>query len=430
MSALGERTLMQYLTDRDALETLAREGLLENVLPTEAFRPVYAFAIDYFFRSGRAKAPSVAALRADYGDVLDDGEIHLEEEPEDSIEWAIDDLKATYVHQRTSSLNKELAVAMSEAESVDRVEVLSEYAGKFVGLSVSLESRTESVDLREGLSDSIRAYEAREANRGLITGMRFGLDLMDTYTGGIRPGELAVLAAGPKTGKSYALAFSALSEWRAGRPPILFTLENSVEMTIDRIACMATKVDSSKWQRGTASPEEVEKVREFESKLRASDVPFHVVKPDIGKGSVEHMVREAQIREAESIYIDQLTFIELPSPRKQKTERIGEALHMLKRLISNGRQHLPCLMAHQISREGVRAIEKEGRPRMEHMAESAEVERTGDWVFGLFRTDDQRINEEMLIYTLAARREDLSHFSLSWSPYTDGMIATKGLIAA
>lgn len=424
MSKLGETTLIQHLVDADSIAVLAQEGIPADAIPTEELRPIIGWAVDYFFRSGRTRAPSVEALRAvehgqsTFGDIIDDNEIPLGEEPEDSIEFALDDLRSSYVYRQTQTFNRDFASQMAEASSDERLEVLAAAATDLVSLSISLVRKDTAVDIRESMGESLFDYEARAENAGIISGMQFGLEAVDSHIYGIQPGELAIMAAGPKTGKSFMLAWVALKEWERGRSACLFTLENSVALTKDRIACMAVGVDSMRWQRGQCLPEEVEAVREWITDLEKSDTPLWIVQPDLGRRSIEHMVREAQVREVESLLIDQLTFVELPSERKPKHERIGEALHTLKGLISTGRDRMSTMMAHQINRDGVKAAEKVGYLEMYHMAEAAEVERTADIVVGAYASRDDLVAYRLKLQLLAARRVPLNAWDLDWMPFT------------
>jgi hypothetical protein len=415
MSALGQMTLIQHLVDPESLDTLVREGLDIACIPTEDLHKVYRFALDYFHHSGRTKAPSVGVLRAEYGDLLDDLDIDINEDPEDSVEWAIDDLKGSYIYKESQSFNKRFAASMSEAETAERVEVLAEHASELVALSMRLESHESKVDAREGMPEAMLRYEARALDREQVYGIRFGLPMIDNYTRGIHDGELAVLAAGPKTGKSYFLDMVALREWQAGRTSVLYTLENSVEMTLDRIACLATNVESREWQHGECSEEEIARVRGWIEEVQHSEAPLHIIQPEPGQRTVEAMVRQAQILDADSLLIDQLTFIEPKDERAPRHLQIREILHTLKAMISTGRGRIPCLIAHQINREGVKAADKVGYLEMYHMAEGSEVERTVDWAFGLYRSETERAAQQAKFQTLASRREDTRHFQLTWA---------------
>ena len=416
MTALGQRSLIQHLTDVDSLEVLVTEGLDLDCIPNqdEALRKVVTFALDYYHASGRTKAPSVGAIRADFADLLDDYEYDLDEDPEDSIEWTIDDLKGSFIFKQSMDFNKRFAADMSESFTADRIVTLADYASELISLSMKMESHENRVDVREGMADRMQAYHDRVASGEVIHGLRLGIPEIDDYTRGIHDSELAVLAAGPKTGKSYMLDRVALSEWRAGRTVALYTLENSIEMTLDRIGCMATGVDSRSWQHGTCTESQVQLVRNFVEEVSASDSPLYVMQPDPGQRGIEEMVRQAQTLDCDSILIDQLTFVEPEDERVPRHLQIREITHMAKTMISTGRQRVPMLMAHQINREGVKAADKAGYLEMFHLAEGSEVERTADWVFGLYRSEMERAAGHAKFQTLAVRREEARNYLLTW----------------
>jgi hypothetical protein len=134
---------------------------------------------------------------------------------------------------------------------------------------------------------------------------------------------------------------------------------------------------------------------------------------------VEAMVREAHIREADSLAIDQLTFIEsapVKGARPPRHEAVRDIMHELKVAISGGPRKLPCLLAHQVNREGMKAADKTGHLEMWMLAESSEVERTVDWAFGMYRSIDDRMTQSATLQTLAARREDVASWRMAYDP--------------
>lgn len=414
MSYRHEQMLMQHLVSRDSLEVLGREGLPEECVATEDLRRVYLWAMDRFFRGGLTKAPSVGAMRAEWGDLLDDHEIDLEDDPEDTIEAVIDSLKGTYIWARSADFNRRMSTSLAEATTEERVAVLNEYAGELVRLSTDMEIKDVRVDARQGFQDRLVAYEARSQDKDAVYGMRFGMKMLDEYTRGIHPGELAIIAAGPKVGKSFLMAHVGLKEWQAGKVPVLFTLENSVEMTLDRLAVMATRVSYRAWQQGELPPDDLERVREWIEAMSNDDHPFHILQPPPGARSVEALVKQAQILGADTLLIDQLSYLEARDERQPRHLQIREITHALRGMISSGRHKVPCLLAHQINREGVKAADKNDYLEMLHLAEGSETERTADWVFGIYRSKMEVGHSRAKFQTLAARREVPKHFMLQW----------------
>jgi replicative DNA helicase len=427
MSNHAEDVLYANLSDVDALEVLAREGLDERCIPTEEMRPVVAWCVDYFFKSGRLLAPSQDAIMDMWKDVIEDAEVSLGDGTEtDSIEYAIDSLKSTYIHLRYNTFQREAAADMAKADPASRVETLAKTADTLFSLSLDMQSTASRTTGAQGIVESLSRYEIRAATGHVTQGLTFGIGFepVDQHMYGVHPGELCVVAAGPKTGKSYLLDLCALREWDRDREAVLFTLENSVEMTMDRIACLAVQVNARRYQRGLCTESEVFRVKEFiNERIPQMKGKLHVLKPEPGRRTMPALVRQAQMLGAESLLIDQLTFVEPADERASRPEQMRQMSHDLKTMISTGRQHMSCLLAHQINREGVKAAEKAGRLEMYHMAEGSEVERTADWVLGLYQSSEQRHQNQAQLQILAARREETKAWLIYWD-IADGQITT------
>lgn len=420
--------LYASLTDVDALEKISSNGIEPEVIPTSAMRPVVEWAIDQFFNSGMRQAPSREALIETWGETIDDARVELlpEDEEIDTIEWALSELASQYVHWRFQDYVREASTQMATAQSVERTKILDAVTNELFEISSSVQPRRSRTDIATGAAKVLDIYRSEAAAGHMARGMMFGLDLVDQHTYGIHPGELAILAGGPKTGKSYFVDKVALSEYEAGRKVMLVTLENSVEMTVQRLVSLGCGINGRDWQRGNCTPEEVARAEQWAQDFQN---PTHggrieVVMPEVGRRTAQAIVREAQMMGADSLIIDQLTFLEHPNPgRKARHEVVGEIMHTLKTAISTGPFPMPCLLAHQINRAGVEQARKSGYLLMEHLAEAAETERTVDWAFGLYQSREHRRIGAALLQVLAARREDNNAWEMSWEPY-------RGIVAA
>lgn len=420
MTSRAETVLYSLLSDTDAVEYLAQTMFPLECVPTTAMRPVVAWAISQYYTSGMKQAPSREALTEEWHDLLADEEIELVPETEeiDTVEWATANLRSQRIYAEFSRWSTDAVTAMAEATVGAREEVLGDQARKLYELLNGLRLRHGETKAAEGIAAAVTAYEQRSVSEQLLDGMAFGWAPVDTYTYGIHPGELAVLAAGPKTGKSWVLARTAWHEANErGRRTVLFTLENSVEMTWDRIICMNLGIDYRAFQRGQCGPVEENRIRAERERVQAIEVPLTVIHPDRAERTPEDLIRRAQSHRAESVLIDQLTHVKHANPgRKAKHEIVGEIIHDIKALISEPKTALPCLLAHQINRDGVKAAQKQQKLEMYMLAESADVERASDWVFGLYQGEVGRQEESALLQTLAARREEPKAWKLACAP--------------
>lgn len=416
MSRLGEKTLIGLLPDLDSVEFLAREGVSLSTVPTEALRPVVSWALDYYTTSN--KAPSIGVIKERWGDLLADHEIDIDVDPEESIEWAVEDLHSSYVRQQAGSFSRRLVTEVTGATPEERVDVLATFASELSAIVQDLQPRTSQVDMRQSADRIITAYDEAVANQGQIKGLGFGLPLIDQHTGGIHPGEICVVGAPAKMGKSWFMDLVAYNHWLSGGIPALFTLENSIEMTEMRIACIATNISIQELQTGTLSPQDYETLRTWlNDVLRVADNPFYIFNPATVNRTPHAVVQAALANSADAIILDQLTFMESTIRKRDQSRayELAAIMHDLKGLISTGRHRLPCLVAHQIKRDGIKAAEKTGRLSMSDMADSSEVERSADFAFGLWASEDQRAVNRMEFQGLAARRTVLRSFDLNWN---------------
>jgi replicative DNA helicase len=411
----AEDVFFANLSEPGALEAFVRAGTDYSIIPTEEARKIVKWCVEEFFRSGRTRAPSREAILSTWRNVIEDEEIDLGDGTEtDTMEWAIDALKSHSAHHQVQDYLKKFGRKMAEADPVDRLVVLDTGAAELVDMSLALSSRESQTDWHEGVSDRLQAYKERQAEGYRPAGLKFHLREIDEHTFGVHPGELAVLAAGPKTGKSFFCSWVAIREAMAGKTVVLFTLENSPEMTYDRIICQYAEVNYRRFQRGECDSAEMASIETIMANIRNSLGSLHIIQPERGKRNVAAMVRKAQLLSADVLIIDQLTFIEHPQEGKRaRNEIIRDIVHELKSLISAGHK-MPCLLAHQINREGVKAAAKAGMLEMHHLAEGAEVERTADWVFGLFQSEPLRQLQQARFQILAARREDITSWDLDW----------------
>lgn len=408
-AARAEKALIQHLLDRDSLAILETEGLPLECIPTEELQEVYQWVLAVWDRGGRSFPPSVDAIREEWGERLEVYEIPVDEEPEDSIESVIDVLKARYIERELQDKVQEFAIELTKGVTEEKVASAQSFASVLFSKTLALASKREVTNLKGELDTAMYRLQAGEEESH---GLKFGMPLIDDYTFGIHPGELAILVAPAKVGKSFMLDYVALKAWEAGGNPVLFTLENSIEMTVNRIISMATGIELNALQQGQLDDDDMEKVEEFRERFADSDRPLHIIHED--RPTIASIVSRARILEADSIIIDQLSWMGQEGDSRMPAHmRWAMTVRGLAQLIK-GRDPIPCLMAHQINRDGIKASERSGALSLTSSADTSEIERAADWLFGLFRTKDDESNLTARFQTIAARRRESRNFQLRW----------------
>lgn len=420
MTNVAEDTLYACLTEVDELEAIAQIGITGDAIPTEGMRPVVAWAIDYFYESGMRRAPSRDALLDAWGRKIDDAGVKLidEQEEHDNAEWAIEQLKANYVSWKFQAWLKDQVRTMADSPEIHRRGVVESALVELGDLAMALRDGTNQKEGTEGFLGALAEYKQREAEGQIHRGMTFGLKEVDQHTYGIHPGELAVVGAGAKMGKSLFTAWVVLNEWLRGRTVVLFTMENSVDMTYNRLVCIQLGIEPMRWEEGTCTEDEKRRVQEFiDVKLPQLKDKLIVLQPQENERTAQSLVRTARSLGAESVIIDQLTFMEPSDRRLTGHHAIKSILHSLKTEITQGRYKLPCLLVHQFSREGMAALKKNSEIQPWMFADGSEVERTADWAFGLHASDDDLAARAMDFQTILARRRKAISWKLIWRPF-------------
>lgn len=429
----SEDTLYSSLTDVDALERVFQIGLNLKAIPTPLMRDVVQWSLDYFDKSGQSKAPSREALLETWGQVIEDSEVEIAETDIelDEVEWAVDALHAHFALYEFQKWEKDAAAAMHESSTTNRLNILEAQVHELNELVLSLRDKTQEVEGVDGFQRSLAEYHRRAETSQTHRGMAFGIDEVDEYTYGIHEAELAVLAAGPKTGKSVALAYVLLQEWKRERVATYYTLENSVRMSYDRLVCIHLAVDHDLYRRGECTLEEVDRVQTFIAERGEELKNFiRIVQPQRGNRTVQWISRHARSVGTQSLLIDQLTFMEASHRSLRGPDKITDVMHDLKDAVG-GRSPMSCLLAHQINREGMREAKKNGLLEMWMLAEGSEVERTADWVFSLYASEDERRAQMIKWQTLATRRGSSNRsYRVAWRPWINQVAVLDEIGAA
>jgi replicative DNA helicase len=414
-----ESDFYRHLTDSDSMAAIVEANLTPEILPTAELRPVYTYALDYYLGSHRERVVTIDAL-ATYEvsagvtllHLLVDHEIGLDP-PEMPISDVLEKLKATFITRAFLLWQKDWANKMSQATMTERLGVAQEASVSLVRLSASLASVRSQVDVREGLERRLEAYEARAA--GYTSGAMLGIPEVDQYFGGLQPGEVGLIGAFAKMGKSMFADRMAWKEHARGKVVALFTLENSVAMTLDRIACTAAMVDTSAWAQGQVSAEDYARVKKYAEIMAESTTPLHVLQPDGEHRSVEAMVRQAQALDADVVIIDQLSHIRHPEPgHKPRNEIVRDIMQSLALMAQDPREPLPIWVFAQIGRKGQEEAEKRTYYRIDDFAESSETERSADIGFTLFQSGDRVRLDRALLQILFARRVPVKWWEVEW----------------
>lgn len=229
--------------------------------------------------------------------------------------------------------------------------------------------------------EAIEALDGRIASGAALSGLSCGFDDLDTFTGGLRPGELIVLGARPSLGKTALALNLAERVADAGAPVLFFSLEMRQAEIADRLLSMESGVPMHRLGR----PRELRRgdIDDLHTaSLAFGAKPLYVEDaPDQTAARVAAVARRAcRRRGVRLIAVDYLQLMRPEDPRANRTQQVGTlALRMkqMARLLE-----VPVVLLSQLSRESDHA---KRRPGLADLRESGDIEAHADRVLLLHR---------------------------------------------
>ena len=334
---------------------------------------------------------------------------------------SIDAIKDRFRRQQTGAIVREASMLMAEGKHDSVLPYLVDEAS---AASWRLQDRSSfaTTDDLPRLRDIYN--RTLESSTGDRFGAPFGFPELDDRIGGIRPGELCVVAGYSGVGKSNFLGWSAIAAQRAGFNVMFVTLE----MAVNDILMRLDAYDSGLAMGLVANPApdrcltEEQLVILHESQEARAQLPhsIKVLQPRVGERSIANIVAKAREHDIDYLIIDQLSHVEdrVGTNFRERRDRHADRVMELKGLISDSAHPIPCMLAVQFNRA---SQENKSRSGDQHnIADSADVERTADIALGLSRSEGDRINQLMKLKEMKVRRDSAKNWELDWrfSPFT------------
>ncbi len=396
-----EKATLSQLTTTEAVQQCWDEGLRSEVFEDPRNSRIYTFITDYWLDSSMESAPSAEVLEAEFpGFYLTPSD--------DSLTYMIGKLKERYKSNQVQEVLREAAQLSTEqpGEAIDLMYQMSWM------IKEATERRQDRVIVYDTIESRRDRYEQR--HREINAGAPLGLTEIDEHTGGILPGEVAIVAAYTKVGKSFLLVNAAAHAARmAGWTPYVASLEQSIPEFEDRIDALYSGVGYGKLQRGELEPDELQRLFNAQEEMRDNNQKIHLERPGRGERTVLNIVNRARQVGANYLIIDQLSWLDARHKHRDRRDRYEELIYDLKEEVSRASAgELPVFMAVQYNRQAVSTKGETGG--LHNIANSADIEQTVDIAYGLHRTQEMRANNAMVIKTLGSRRGDLKDWMLGW----------------
>lgn len=260
-----------------------------------------------------------------------------------------------------------------------------------------------------------------------IKGVPTGFTEFDLMTGGLRKGDLIILAARPSQGKT-AMALNIVQNALVKNFPVaLFSLEMGCYPIYQRMVCTAAQASlhnvstgmfqKSRWRELAAQIQKIGK-----QPLYIDDTPAITI-TDI-RMRARRLARELQ-KQGKELSLIVIDYIGLIRSGKQKVEsrqqEVSEISRMLKELART--MNVPVLALSQLNRNTEKG-RADNRPQLSDLRESGSIEQDADVVAlihreGYYKWQDETLKNKATLILAKQRNGPVGNIDLNWySEYT------------
>lgn len=206
-----------------------------------------------------------------------------------------------------------------------------------------------------------------------------GYSRLDRTLGGLKPGELILVAARPSVGKSaFGINVAHHLAVRGNRPTAILSLEMSRAGIVQRLLAMESGLSTHLVRSQSAlGDQDMQRVIDAIGRLRSA--PLHIVEPASRLPAVLGMARSlAAAHGIELLILDYLQLMSTGRRTEGRVQEVGELSRSLKELARE--LSIPIMALAQLSRA---AEQRDGPPKLSDLRESGSLEQDADVVLFL-----------------------------------------------
>ncbi|PID87509.1 replicative DNA helicase [Candidatus Gracilibacteria bacterium] len=277
--------------------------------------------------------------------------------------------------------NEIIASGYDEEESVN---VLLEKAEKLLFSVTQIFIKNKLVHINEILTGRYEEFAEIHENPDSIKLHRLysGFESLDNTMGGVKGGDMIILAARPSMGKTAFALNLAQNIGFNNKNVAIFSLEMSKEQLTDRMIASTMGIDSWKLSKGELEDEEFAKIGDAMEKLSAANI---YIDDSAGGNLLDFKSKCRRLKMESGLDLVIIDYLQLMSNgnnlnRVQEVSEISRGIKSLARELD-----VPIIALSQLSR-GVES-RPDKRPIMSDLRESGSIEQDADIVMMLYRED-------------------------------------------
>ena len=373
MSNVESKLISAVLQDKQVHVLL--QANVDNLLRTH--NDIWKFVRDYTEHNGTV--PPVSLVVEKFRDFT----------PVDGVgatKYHLEELQAEFLDGSVKEMLRAAATDVQNGQSSAALETL---------ISKTAELKKSTAVIRDidatDIDSAIAYYDNLQKQQALgQVGIKTGLPGFDNYLpAGIMPGQLGVFLAYPGIGKSWLSLYFAVQAWRAGKSPLVISLEMSETEVRNRVF---TIMGEGLWshRKLSAGAVETDDLRRWHKKELQGKPEFHIISND-GGGEVTPSVIRGKIDQykPDLIIVD---YLQLMSPNQKsdnETVRMKNLSRELKLMAIS--EEMPIIAISSATPDDVNKLDTV--PTLGQTAWSRQIAYDADWVLALGRATNSDIIE-------------------------------------
>ena len=386
--------LNRALHDRE-LTPLFFRGVQSSWFTDETERRVWDFTQNHYSKYG--ESPSMDVLTANFP-------TYTFSEVSDSVDFLIDKVIES---RREAVIRNALRSAAEEVGNQNTEHALVVLQKGLAKLEEDGLAQTTDIDLTSDPEKRWDEYLERKNLPNGLRGLATGFDSLDQAMSGVQPGQLIVIVAPPKTGKSTLALQMAHNIHMGGAVPVFQSFEMSNQEQLTRYDAMRSRVSHHKLLTGTLSPQEESR---YQAKLRSlAKVPHRFwLSESASASTISGLANKIQLLQPDILFVDgTYLMVDEQSGEANTALALTNITRSLKRLAQ--RYQIPIVISTQVLEWKMR----KGQVTADSIGYSSSFFQDADVLIALQR-EDENVDDTRVLKLLAGRNTSPMEVSLVW----------------
>lgn len=335
----AERSLISLcLKNADLLIDVENNEVYSQHFTIPAHRHIFT-AITYLYSKGAKPSPlsimevitSKEAKESieEFGGLSYIEDMTLMDIDESNINILCDKIKQTYIRKELYNIAEKSKNFMlsDESEKLNPLELVSQIEDKIIEVANNTVNETNVYKMGTDLEERLKK---RAENPTLVAGLQVGWTIFDRLTNGGREGDLIIICARAKMGKSALLTnWAKQLSIEDGLPVLYIDTEMTSEEQEDRIVSMISKVPHHEittglfaidTENGTAE-DKINRIKNAVNKIKESPY-YHVYMPNFSAEKVIALAKQYKAKyDIQALFFD---YIKIPANQGNSLNNIKE----------------------------------------------------------------------------------------------------------